>query len=141
MWLPPLRPVLPEGAPVGIELGVLKPQREVERRFWPGPPTEGLECRETVPITGWPPPGRRRKGILPALGAACTGALLLLAAVAGMALGPHGERRAEPGPPPATLAYATPEVVPASTPARTQASPSADGASYPSDAGELPPGR
>ncbi len=38
MWLPPLRPVLPEGTPVGINLGAFKPQREMERAFWPGPP-------------------------------------------------------------------------------------------------------
>lgn len=38
MWLPPLRPVLPENAPRGIHLGAFKPQREVERDFWPGPP-------------------------------------------------------------------------------------------------------
>ena len=40
MWLPPLRPVLPEGAPVGISLGAFKPQRDIERQFWPGPPVE-----------------------------------------------------------------------------------------------------
>ncbi len=38
MWLPPLRPVLPEGAPIGISLGAFKPQRDVEHAFWPGPP-------------------------------------------------------------------------------------------------------
>ena len=40
MWLPPLRPVLPEGAPVGISQGAFKPQRDIEHQFWPGPPVE-----------------------------------------------------------------------------------------------------
>ncbi|MEX0784208.1 MAG: hypothetical protein WD557_16325 [Dehalococcoidia bacterium] len=42
MWLPPLRPVLPEGAPIGVSLGAFKPQRDIEHAFWPGPPAEVL---------------------------------------------------------------------------------------------------
>jgi hypothetical protein len=83
MWLPPLRPVLPEDAPVGISMGTFKPQREMDRAFWPGPPSEVLGIWE--PLEHAPSlhshPWKRHSAVL-----GVTGALLVVAGLAGAAV-------------------------------------------------------
>jgi hypothetical protein len=62
MWLPPLRPELPEDAPVGISMGAFKPQWEMERAFWPGPPgyAEAERWEPWQPDLAHPAPRRLR---------------------------------------------------------------------------------
>ena len=65
MWLPPLRPVLPDGAPVGISLGAFKPQRDIEHEFWPGPTSVDLsDWGEWVEIEEHPRVVERPRGPL-----------------------------------------------------------------------------
>jgi hypothetical protein len=70
--------VLPEGAPVGISLGAFKPQRDVEREFWPGPPVEAAGQWEAW-MDDFAMPQAPRRRALAAIAGLVGGAVLALA--------------------------------------------------------------